>query len=140
MVSNARIYFKIIILPPKLNSFRQAVGSFFCRIRHDCVCLLSSLPGKWTTYFSADQYCPLMITDTIRLFQEYDYISCKRLAYFYSSKPQPHHFTVLVRGIPRDRTGSLSGSVDRFFSEIYSYAYLRHIMVRQTSKLRRLIV
>ncbi|KAI8541688.1 hypothetical protein RHMOL_Rhmol08G0081600 [Rhododendron molle] len=31
------------------------------------------------------------------LYAEYDYISSKRIACFYASKPQPHQFTVLVR-------------------------------------------
>lgn len=76
----------------------------------------------------------------VALFQEYEYVSSKRLAYFYASKPQPHHFTILVRGIPRRSIGSFSGSVESFFSDIHSSTYLTHIMVRQTSKLRRLIV
>ncbi|CAA7393498.1 unnamed protein product [Spirodela intermedia] len=74
------------------------------------------------------------------LYSEYEYVSSKRLAYFDASKPQPHHFTVLVRGIPRCTAGNFSGSVESFFSEIHSSTYLTHIMVRQTSKLRRLVV
>ncbi|CAA6657439.1 unnamed protein product [Spirodela intermedia] len=73
------------------------------------------------------------------LYSEYEYVSSKRLAYFDASKPQPHHFTVLVRGIPRCTAGNYSGSVESFFSEIHSSTYLTHIMVRQTSKLRRLV-
>ncbi|XP_078430264.1 hyperosmolality-gated Ca2+ permeable channel 2.3 [Wolffia australiana] len=74
------------------------------------------------------------------LYLEYDYVCSKRMLYFYASKPQPHHFTVLVRGIPRSREGSYSESVEKFFSDIHASSYLTHIMVRQTSKLRRLIV
>ncbi|XP_049346098.1 CSC1-like protein HYP1 [Solanum verrucosum] len=34
------------------------------------------------------------------LYFECDYISSKRISYFYSSKPHPHQFTILVRSIP----------------------------------------
>uniref|UniRef100_A0A1D1XSZ1 Putative membrane protein C2G11.09 n=1 Tax=Anthurium amnicola TaxID=1678845 RepID=A0A1D1XSZ1_9ARAE len=73
------------------------------------------------------------------LYVEYKYISSRRLAYFYASKPQPHHFTILVRGIPKSTAGHFSDSVEGFFSEYHSSTYLSHTMVRQTSKLRRLI-
>ncbi|XP_051118756.1 CSC1-like protein HYP1 isoform X2 [Andrographis paniculata] len=73
------------------------------------------------------------------LYYEYDYISCKRIAYFYSSKPQPSHFTVLVRSIPASPRKSFSDSVERFFNEYYPSTYLSHSMVRRTGKLKSLI-
>ncbi|CAK9162946.1 unnamed protein product [Ilex paraguariensis] len=74
------------------------------------------------------------------LYLEYDYISSRRIAYFYSSKPQPHQFTVLVRGIPISSGSSYSESVENFFREYYPSTYLSHYVVHQTSKLQRLIV
>ncbi|XP_077211494.1 hyperosmolality-gated Ca2+ permeable channel 2.3-like [Tasmannia lanceolata] len=73
------------------------------------------------------------------LYYEYKYISSKRLAYFYSSKPQPHHFTILVRGIPASTGKSLSDSIESFFTEYHSSTYLSHSIVRQTRKFRRFI-
>ncbi|XP_077224000.1 hyperosmolality-gated Ca2+ permeable channel 2.3 isoform X2 [Tasmannia lanceolata] len=70
------------------------------------------------------------------LYYEYGYISSKRIAYFYSSKPQPHQFTILVRGIPATAGRSFSDSVEIFFLEYHSSTYLSHSVVRQTSKLR----
>ncbi|KAL0332101.1 UNVERIFIED_CONTAM: CSC1-like protein HYP1 [Sesamum calycinum] len=72
------------------------------------------------------------------LYYEYDYIASKRIAYFYSSKPRPGQFTVLVRSIPAT-SGSFSESVESFFSEYYPSTYLSHSVVRRTSKLRGLV-
>ncbi|GAB2280239.1 hypothetical protein Dimus_014882 [Dionaea muscipula] len=73
------------------------------------------------------------------LYYEFNYISSKRIAYFYSSKPQPHQFTVLVRSIPISEGGSVGESVDSFFSEYYASTYISHVVVRRTSKLQNLI-
>ncbi|KAJ6902586.1 hypothetical protein NC651_020154 [Populus alba x Populus x berolinensis] len=70
---------------------------------------------------------------------EYNYISSKRIAYFYSSKPQPHHFTILVRNIPVSAGSSVSDSVESFFTKYYPTTYLSHIVVRRTSKVQSLI-
>ncbi|XP_008780953.1 CSC1-like protein HYP1 isoform X1 [Phoenix dactylifera] len=73
------------------------------------------------------------------LYFEYKNISEKRLAYFNASKPQAHHFTVLVRDIPKHEGGSLSDTVERFFMEYYPSTYLSHVVVHRTNKLRGLI-
>ncbi|KAL3526547.1 hypothetical protein ACH5RR_011203 [Cinchona calisaya] len=73
------------------------------------------------------------------LYFEHAYISSKRLAYFYSSKPQPQEFTVLVRSIPITSGRSVSDSVDSFFTQYYPSTYLSHCVIRRTSKLKYLI-
>ncbi|KVH92721.1 CSC1-like protein HYP1 isoform X2 [Cynara cardunculus var. scolymus] len=73
------------------------------------------------------------------LYVEYSYISAKRLAFFYSSKPKPDQFTVLVRGTPKSSTDSFSGSVEKFFTEYYPTLYLSHYMVYHTTKIQKLI-
>lgn len=73
------------------------------------------------------------------LYYEYNYISLKRVAYFYSSKPQPHQFTVLVRSIPISPGNSVGESVDHFFTEYYPSTYLSHVVVRKTSRLQILV-
>lgn len=74
------------------------------------------------------------------LYIEYYYISSKRISYFYASKPQPHQFSVLVTNIPVSSGSSVTESVESFFTEYHSAAYLSHSVVRQTGKLRRLLV
>ncbi|CAB4305365.1 unnamed protein product [Prunus armeniaca] len=72
------------------------------------------------------------------LHYEYGYISSKRYAHYYSSKPQPHQFTILVRGIPVSSGSSCSETVERFFTEYYPSTYLSHSVVRRTNELQRL--
>ncbi|KAK2994596.1 hypothetical protein RJ640_025650, partial [Escallonia rubra] len=73
------------------------------------------------------------------LYFENNYIASKRIDYFYSSKPQPHHFTVLVRAIPASSESSFSETVEDFFTKYYPSSYLSHYVVHRTSKLQRLI-
>ncbi|KAA8547958.1 hypothetical protein F0562_004387 [Nyssa sinensis] len=73
------------------------------------------------------------------LYFEYNYISSKRIACFYSSKPQPHQFTILVQSIPVSSGSNFSESVERFFTEHYPSVYLSHFVVCRTSKLQGLI-
>ncbi|KAL5100187.1 hypothetical protein RYX36_004514 [Vicia faba] len=72
------------------------------------------------------------------LFYEYKHISSRRISYFYSSKPQPHQFTVLVNSIPAS-SSSISDSVDSFFKELYPSTYLSHVVVRRTNKIQSLL-
>ncbi|KAJ4960440.1 hypothetical protein NE237_020350 [Protea cynaroides] len=73
------------------------------------------------------------------LYYEYNYISSKRISYFYASKPQPHQFTILVRGIPLSAGKSFSDTVESFFTEYHPSTYLSNLVVRQTNKLQNLI-
>ncbi|KAK7251910.1 hypothetical protein RIF29_35520 [Crotalaria pallida] len=68
------------------------------------------------------------------LHHEYKYIASKRISYFYSSKPQPHQFTILVHSIPTSSGCSVSDSVESFFKEFYPSTYLSHAVVRRTSR------
>ncbi|KAL4581797.1 hypothetical protein LXL04_006325 [Taraxacum kok-saghyz] len=74
------------------------------------------------------------------LYDEYSYISSKRLAFYSSSEPKFNEFTVLVRGIPKSSTQSLNETVEKFFSECYPSSYLSHYMVYNTSKIWKLIL
>ncbi|XP_027359784.1 CSC1-like protein At1g69450 isoform X2 [Abrus precatorius] len=75
----------------------------------------------------------------ILLFYEYRYISSRRISYLYSSKPQPHHFTILVRSIPTYSSSSISDSVENFFKELYPSTYLSNVVIRRTSKIQSLL-
>nr|KYP60402.1 putative membrane protein C2G11.09 [Cajanus cajan] len=73
------------------------------------------------------------------LYNEYWYLSSKRIAYFYSSKPQPHQFTLLVRGIPVPPGSTCHETVERFFLEYHPSTYLSHSVVRRSNKLQSLV-
>ncbi|XP_062111373.1 CSC1-like protein At1g69450 [Humulus lupulus] len=73
------------------------------------------------------------------LYYEYRYISLKRLSYFYSSKPQPHQFTILVHSVPVSPGNSVSDCVDSFFKEYHPSTYLSNVVVHRTNKLRNII-
>ncbi|OMP00983.1 hypothetical protein COLO4_12229 [Corchorus olitorius] len=75
------------------------------------------------------------------LYYEYNHIALKRIAYFYSSKPQPHQFTILVRGIPNPAPSgrTFSQIVENFFTEYHPSTYLSHTVVRRTNKIRSLV-
>ncbi|KAE9590340.1 hypothetical protein Lal_00028003 [Lupinus albus] len=73
------------------------------------------------------------------LYYEYGYISSKRIACFYSSKPQLHEFTILVRGIPVPRGSTCNDVVEHFFQEYHPSTYLSHSVVRRSSKLQNLV-
>ncbi|GLT76711.1 hypothetical protein SLA2020_483550 [Shorea laevis] len=75
----------------------------------------------------------------ILLYYEYKYICLKRIAYFHSSKPQPHQFTVLVRSVPVSSGSSVGESVERFFTEYHPSTYLSQMVVHRTNKLQSLI-
>lgn len=81
----------------------------------------------------------LLISQYYFNLQEYKLISSRRISYFYSSKPQPHQFAILVNSIPTS-SSSISDSVDSFFKELYPSSYLSHVVVRRTSKIRSLVV
>ncbi|XP_048503359.1 CSC1-like protein At1g69450 isoform X2 [Beta vulgaris subsp. vulgaris] len=74
------------------------------------------------------------------LYYEYDYICSKRNAYFYSSKPEPHQFTILVRGIPVPPGSSISESVESFFKEYHSSTYMSHVVIHRTHKISNIII
>ena len=87
----------------------------------------------WTRYLS--DISPFYI-----IWQEYKYISARRISYFYSSPPQPHQFTIIVRSIPVSSSCSISESVESFFKELYPTEYLSHVVVRRTRKIINLLV
>ncbi|XP_072072123.1 CSC1-like protein HYP1 [Arachis hypogaea] len=75
----------------------------------------------------------------ILLYHEYAYISSKRIACFFSAKPEPHQFTILVRGIPVPPESNCQETVERFFMEYHPSTYLTNSVVRRSSKLQVLI-
>ncbi|XP_072951862.1 CSC1-like protein HYP1 [Typha angustifolia] len=94
--------------------------------------------SKWLWFHFSAAY---LITGIVcyLLYLEYKYISGKRLAHYMASKLLPHHFTILVRGVPIGEGISVSDTIESFFTEYHPSTYLSHTVVHQTSKLRRLV-
>lgn len=72
------------------------------------------------------------------LYLEYKGIAEKRFSYFNSSPPQPNHFTILVRGIPKSDQHSMSETVEEFFTLYHPSTYLSHQMVYHSSRVQSL--
>ncbi|KAI4389043.1 hypothetical protein MLD38_001307 [Melastoma candidum] len=72
------------------------------------------------------------------LYYEYRHISEMIINCFYSSKPLPEQFTVLVRNIPTSNGSSIGEKVESFFTEFYPSTYLTHAVVHKTRKLQNL--
>lgn len=73
------------------------------------------------------------------LYMEFDYISSKKLEYFYASSPKPEQFTILVRGVPMSSENDYSDTVEKFFRENHPSTYHSHLVLCRTSKLHQLI-
>lgn len=125
------------------------MDSLECCVYFHSICLLSSIYRKsflcailkfWYVRGHNRIYGVLSASGTWYNLQEYYYISSKRISYFYASKPQAHQFSLLVTSIPVSSGSSVTESVESFFTEYHSATYLSHSVVRQTGKLRRLLV
>jgi hypothetical protein len=72
--------------------------------------------------------------------QEYEYISKKRLAHITASSPNPGHFSVLVRSIPKSDNELLDDTIRNFFVNYHGSSYLSHQMIYRKGKLQRFVV
>ncbi|XP_066386224.1 CSC1-like protein RXW8 [Miscanthus floridulus] len=71
----------------------------------------------------------ITISACILLYHEYKYISRKRLAHVTGSPPNPGHFTVLARSIPRSDNELLDDTIRNFFVNYHGSSYLSHQMI-----------
>ncbi|XP_058739272.1 CSC1-like protein HYP1 [Vicia villosa] len=153
---DAFVFIRIFVFSLKVFTFAGIVGTIFLlpinytgtQLRDD-----SDFPNKSLDTFSISNvnngshrlwihFCAAYVFTgvvCILLYFEYDYIASKRIACFYSSKPEPHQFTVLVRGIPVPRESTCNDAVERFFMEYHPSTYQSHSVVRRSSKLQILV-
>ncbi|KAJ6986470.1 hypothetical protein NC653_019853 [Populus alba x Populus x berolinensis] len=95
--------------------------------------------SKWLWIHFSSVYA-ITIFICYLLYHEYNYISSKRIAYFYSSKPQPTSLHHLSSQYPCLSWKQLSVTVSRAsLPSITLTTYLSHIVVRRTSKVQSLI-
>ncbi|VAH94812.1 unnamed protein product [Triticum turgidum subsp. durum] len=81
----------------------------------------------------------ITISACILLFQEYRYISRKRLAHITGSTPNPGHFAVLVRSIPKSHNELLDDTIRNFFLNYHGSSYLSHQMIYRKGKLQNFV-
>jgi hypothetical protein len=63
-----------------------------------------------------------------------------RLLHLTSTIPNPRHFTVLVRGIPKAHKEPCSNVVSDFFTKYHSSSYLFHQVVYKVGKVQKIMV
>ncbi|KMZ75449.1 hypothetical protein ZOSMA_114G00460 [Zostera marina] len=73
------------------------------------------------------------------LYVQYRSIARMRLSHLAASPPNPSHFTILVRSIPKSTEKSLSESVMSFFSNYHASTYLSHQMIYRTGKVQKIM-
>ncbi|KAG1348132.1 CSC1-like protein RXW8 [Cocos nucifera] len=73
------------------------------------------------------------------LYCEYKSIGRMRLVYFTRSLPNPSHFTVLVRGIPKSTEEPFTDTVKNFFTKYHGSSYLSHQMVYRVGKVQKIM-
>ncbi|XP_052116679.1 CSC1-like protein HYP1 [Arachis duranensis] len=160
LISNAGldafVFMRIFVFSVKVFTFGGIVGILILlpinfmgtQIRDD-----SDFPNKSLDSFSISNvnngskrlwihFCAAYVFTAvvcILLYHEYAYISSKRIACFFSAKPEPHQFTILVRGIPVPPESNCQETVERFFMEYHPSTYLTNSVVRRSSKLQVLI-
>jgi hypothetical protein len=74
------------------------------------------------------------------MLQEYKYLSRKRLAHITGSTPNPGHFAVLVRSIPKSGNELLVDTIRNFFVNYHGASYLSHQMIYRKGKLQKFVV
>ncbi|XP_035548986.1 CSC1-like protein RXW8 isoform X1 [Juglans regia] len=75
----------------------------------------------------------------ILLYFEYKSIAKMRLKHITGAPPNPSHFTVLVRSIPRCSHETYSETVNKFFTKYHSSSYLSHQMVYRSGRVQKLM-
>ncbi|KAH9606974.1 hypothetical protein KSS87_013749 [Heliosperma pusillum] len=127
---DAVVFIRIITFSIKVFLFAGALGLF----------VLLPIHASGTQVASFIIYdIPTATLDLFTISNEYDYICSKRVEYFYSSKPQPHQFTVLLRGIPIRPGSGVSRAVDNFFMKYYPSTYLSHVVIHRRDSHKHLV-
>ncbi|GJN23469.1 hypothetical protein PR202_gb11119 [Eleusine coracana subsp. coracana] len=81
----------------------------------------------------------ISLSACILLYHEYKYISRKRLAHITGSSPNPGHFSVLVRSIPKSDNELLDDTIRNFFVNYHGSSYLSHQMIYRKGKLQTFV-
>ncbi|CAL9084607.1 unnamed protein product [Musa textilis] len=71
------------------------------------------------------------------LYSEYKNISQMKLAHVTGSPPNPSHFTILVRAIPKSTEESLTDIIRNFFTNYHGSSYLSHQIISRTGRFQK---
>ncbi|KNA15383.1 hypothetical protein SOVF_098760 isoform B [Spinacia oleracea] len=147
---DAVVFTRIIVLCLKIFSFAGIIGLFVllpinCAGTQLAAFDITAISGETLDLFTISNvnngskmlwaHCTAVYLITVFVC----FLLYHRNAYFYSSKPQPHQYTILVRGIPVSPGSSVSESVGNFFKEYHSSTYLSHVVIHRTNRLFFLI-
>ncbi|KAJ0980363.1 hypothetical protein J5N97_008618 [Dioscorea zingiberensis] len=80
----------------------------------------------------------ISISACILLYIEYKSIARMRLVHI-TQDPNPSHFTVLVRSIPKSDEESYDDSVRNFFQKYHASSYLSHQIIYKTGKVQKIM-
>ncbi|XP_062204517.1 CSC1-like protein RXW8 isoform X2 [Phragmites australis] len=75
----------------------------------------------------------------ILLYIEYKHIARLRLLHLTRATPNPSHFTILVRGIPKATKQPCSNVVTEFFTKYHASSYLFHQVVYKVGKVQKIM-
>uniref|UniRef100_A0A0E0KIG8 CSC1/OSCA1-like 7TM region domain-containing protein n=1 Tax=Oryza punctata TaxID=4537 RepID=A0A0E0KIG8_ORYPU len=81
----------------------------------------------------------ITISACILLYYEYKYISRKRLAHITGSPPNPGHFSVLVRSVPKSDNELLDDTIRNFFVNYHGSSYLSHQMIYRKGSMQKFV-
>ncbi|KAG0446755.1 hypothetical protein HPP92_028669 [Vanilla planifolia] len=70
---------------------------------------------------------------------EYKSIARLRLLHITQSPPNPSHFTVLVRAIPKSKEETFNDSVKHFFTNHHASSYLSHQIICRVGKVHKVM-
>uniref|UniRef100_A0A0E0MPZ3 CSC1/OSCA1-like 7TM region domain-containing protein n=1 Tax=Oryza punctata TaxID=4537 RepID=A0A0E0MPZ3_ORYPU len=106
------------------------------------LCVFGVLP---LNYFGQDIHHVRIPSESLDIFtignvKEYKHIARLRLRHLTCAMPNPSHFTVLVRGIPKETKESCSNAVDDFFTKYHGSSYLFHQVVYKVGKVQKIML
>uniref|UniRef100_A0A0E0FES3 CSC1/OSCA1-like 7TM region domain-containing protein n=1 Tax=Oryza meridionalis TaxID=40149 RepID=A0A0E0FES3_9ORYZ len=105
------------------------------------LCVFGILP---LNYFGQDIHHVRIPSESLDIFtignvKEYKHIARLRLRHLTCAMPNPSHFTVLVRGIPKETKESCSNAIDDFFTKYHGSSYLFHQIVYKVGKVQKIM-
>uniref|UniRef100_A0A0E0GIB6 CSC1/OSCA1-like 7TM region domain-containing protein n=1 Tax=Oryza nivara TaxID=4536 RepID=A0A0E0GIB6_ORYNI len=105
------------------------------------LCVFGILP---LNYFGQDIHHVRIPSESLDIFtignvKEYKHIARLRLRHLTCAMPNPSHFTVLVRGIPKETKESCSNAIDDFFTKYHGSSYLFHQVVYKVGKVQKIM-
>ncbi|KAF3319750.1 CSC1-like protein RXW8 [Carex littledalei] len=83
--------------------------------------------------------CIVSCSACVLLYFEYKRAAKMRLIYLTRSAPNPSHFTILVRGIPKSTEESYNDTVTNFFTKYHASSYLSHQIVYKAGKVQKML-